>query len=158
MTPWGIIPLDATGFNRCKSAIKFIDYSLAGVPSVCSRVEPYLGYVVPGVTGILCANDTDSWVQAIAALIDNPEQRQRLAKAARDHCKKFSGSEMQAEAWQSVFKNLRSVEPRVQEVQRPAYRNLFNPKNLLYIQRYLQAHGLAGVVRRIRQRLGRRAG
>jgi len=62
-----LIPLDPNEFNACKSAIKYFDYALAGVPCICSAGEPYDSAVEHELTGVLCPNTTESWVTSIQA-------------------------------------------------------------------------------------------
>ena len=58
---WGVAPLLDTPFNRAKSALKFFEYSALDLASICSDVSVYRDAVEPGETGILVANDPDSW-------------------------------------------------------------------------------------------------
>ena len=38
--PVGLLPLDDSAFSRCKSAVKFFDYTMAGIPCVCAGRLP----------------------------------------------------------------------------------------------------------------------
>lgn len=78
-----VIPLEDSRFAACKSAIKWFEYSEAGVPVLCSDVSPYRDVVEQGVTGGLVANDTAAWLSALRTAVDNPAWRQQLAAAAR---------------------------------------------------------------------------
>jgi len=53
-------PLKDNLFNRCKSPIKFLEYSAAGVPGVYSNLETYNSVVRHGENGFLAAN-LDEW-------------------------------------------------------------------------------------------------
>jgi 2-polyprenyl-3-methyl-5-hydroxy-6-metoxy-1,4-benzoquinol methylase len=99
----GVIPLDASIFSSCKSAIKFLDYGLCGVASVCSNVQPYSDMVHNGVTGILVDNNEDSWYQAIRRLILDFEERSRLATAARKLCCEHYSLSNAADIWQTTL-------------------------------------------------------
>jgi len=57
----GIAPLEKTRFNRCKSAIKFWDYTSMGIPTLASRTEAYSGIIVDGENGLLAENNVESW-------------------------------------------------------------------------------------------------
>ena len=98
-----LIPLDDNAFNRCKSAVKYFDYALAGVPCVCSRVEPYNDAVEHGVTGLLCSDDTDEWVAAVTELIRTPEKRRAIAGAARSRVFATNNLNLTAAAWHRLF-------------------------------------------------------
>jgi processive 1,2-diacylglycerol beta-glucosyltransferase len=77
-----IAPLRNTPFGRCKSDIKFLDYSAIGAVSVCSRGPAYEGSVRPGETGWLAEDDPAAWEEALDCLLRNDEQRELMARAA----------------------------------------------------------------------------
>jgi GT2 family glycosyltransferase/glycosyltransferase involved in cell wall biosynthesis len=78
-----VAPLVDSSFNRCKSDLKFLEYAACGLPVVTSRVVPYVLTVRDGEDGLLADNDEESWFQAIASLVEQPELRARLGAAAR---------------------------------------------------------------------------
>jgi tetratricopeptide (TPR) repeat protein len=49
----GIAPLLPTGYNRCRSDVKFLEYASQGVAGIYADLEPYRATVVPGETGLL---------------------------------------------------------------------------------------------------------
>jgi len=102
-----LIPLDRNEFNRCKSAIKYFDYALAGVPCVCSGVEPYTTAVEGNVTGILCPDETREWVASVRNLIHNAELRVLIANAARTRVLAQHNLNLTAEAWHNLFAAIR---------------------------------------------------
>jgi len=102
-----LIPLDANEFNRCKSAIKYFDYALAGVPCVCSGVEPYTTAVEGNITGILCPDDTKEWVASVRNLIRNTELRRIIADAARERVLEKHSLNLTADAWKTLFGAIR---------------------------------------------------
>ena len=102
-----LIPLDANEFNRCKSAIKYFDYALSGVPCVCSGVEPYTSAVEGNVTGILCPDDTREWVNSVRNLINNHELRTLIAEAARTRILEQHNLNLTADAWKTLFSAIR---------------------------------------------------
>jgi glycosyltransferase involved in cell wall biosynthesis len=77
----GLAPLRDRPFNRCKSHIKFLEYSALGVPGVYSRLTPYTGIVSHGQNGLL-AGSPEEWEAALVELIDTPARRAQLAQAA----------------------------------------------------------------------------
>jgi 2-polyprenyl-3-methyl-5-hydroxy-6-metoxy-1,4-benzoquinol methylase len=101
----GIIPLDDSRFSACKSPVKYLDFSLAGIPAVCSDVPPYNDCVIDGENGILCTNTEDDWYQAIRELVLSVSRRTQIASAAR----RFSASEFPmkqaAACWNEVLTN-----------------------------------------------------
>lgn len=102
----GLIPLDESHFSSCKSPIKFLDYSQAGLVSVCSRMAPYTDYVEDGVTGLLIPNDVDAWCTAVAMLAKSPEIRQRLADAARGRAQKQFSLRVAGDLWKHALDQL----------------------------------------------------
>jgi glycosyltransferase involved in cell wall biosynthesis len=78
----GMIPLADSRFNRCKSDLKFLEYSMIGIPSVASKVAPYEGSVNHGVNGFLARNPKD-WLKHLSRLIEDPELRDSMGQAAR---------------------------------------------------------------------------
>ena len=98
-----LIPLDANEFNSCKSAIKYFDYALAGVPCVCSGVEPYTTAVQGNITGILCPAETAEWVSSVRNLLHNVELRRQIADAAREQVLSRHNLNLTAAAWNRLF-------------------------------------------------------
>lgn len=154
----GLIPLDDSVFNRCKSAIKYLDYGVAGIPSVCSNIPPYSDVITHGKNGFLCPEDAGAWFEAIKQLSTSALLRKKIARAALAHCQKEHGMYRSAAAWQNVLDrcNVRPVRVLVNtdlpflHSTRPFLEHLFRPKSYLYALRILKLHGLRGIVNRIR--------
>jgi glycosyltransferase involved in cell wall biosynthesis len=77
-----IAPLCDTEFNRCKSNLKFLEYSSLGVPGVYSRVHPYAETVAHGDTGFL-ASGPDEWRRFLSRLVADPDLRARMGARAQ---------------------------------------------------------------------------
>lgn len=92
--PWdiGIAPLVDTPFNRSKSHIKWMEYSMYKIPTVASRVYPYYKDVLgketikDGETGLLVYDH--EWVDKLSLLIENKELREKIGKNAYEFVKK----------------------------------------------------------------------
>lgn len=78
-----IAPLVANPHRRSKSAIKYLEAALVGVPTVASDLEPYR-MIQHGQTGYLAA-DADGWYASIMGLASDPQLRLRIGRAARAH-------------------------------------------------------------------------
>jgi glycosyltransferase involved in cell wall biosynthesis len=76
-----IAPLQDNLFNRCKSPLKFLEYSALTVPGVYSRIAPYQRLVSHGENGLL-AGDLNEWVDCLSLLIEDPALRLRMGEAA----------------------------------------------------------------------------
>ncbi len=82
--PIAVIPLDSSTFSSCKSAIKYFDYSAAGIPVVCSDVLPYADVIESGVNGLLVDNHASTFVTGISALIKDVPLRVQLVNNAQN--------------------------------------------------------------------------
>jgi hypothetical protein len=79
-----------TSFNRCKSAIKMLDYAALGLATVVSdmpayRDPAYGDFVQPlEVEGVLAggylAQDAEQWFHALARLVRRPDLRLAMAR------------------------------------------------------------------------------
>ena len=78
-----IAPLRDTRFNRCKSNVKWLEYSACGFAGVYSDLPPYNACIEQGRTGLLVENTTQKWFTAIDMLISNPDLRRNIAANAR---------------------------------------------------------------------------
>ncbi len=76
----GVMPLPDSEWARGKCGLKVLQCLAAGVPVVCSPVGVNGDIVSPGQNGFLAA-DEDGWYEALRALAENPELRQRLGEA-----------------------------------------------------------------------------
>ena len=101
----GIIPLVNTEFNKCKSELKYIEFTALGVPVVASDVEVYRNTIEEGVTGFL-ANDENEWVAKLSKLIDDPKLRNGILNNARDDILKNYDLRDRAKQWDGIFKSL----------------------------------------------------
>jgi len=104
--PIGLIPLDDSVFSSCKSPIKFFDYSLARIPTICSKVAPYSDVVVDGITGLLVENTTQAWADAILLLALNNELRSKVSDQAVNWIKEFYSIDKSGDGWQSLFADM----------------------------------------------------
>jgi hypothetical protein len=102
----GLIPLDESKFSSCKSSIKYLDYSIGRIATVCSDVPPYNDDVEHGVTGLLTPNSFEGWVECISQLIDDSELRARLSRKAFERVSTRYTLQNNTEAWGKVFSAL----------------------------------------------------
>lgn len=78
----GLAPLQQTHFNGAKSELKFMENTLIGMPTVASRVTPYLDVIDDGISGKF-ATGRDEWVEAIKFFLNDKRKRQAVLAAAR---------------------------------------------------------------------------
>jgi glycosyltransferase involved in cell wall biosynthesis len=79
----GITPLADTPFNRCKSAIKALDYAALGLPVLASDRAVYRGTLADGPGGWLMPDDENAWFVALTRLVRDVGLRRRLSDGAR---------------------------------------------------------------------------
>ena len=101
----GIIPLVNTEFNKCKSELKYIEFSALGIPVVASDMNVYNEAIQDGVTGFL-ANNEDEWVDKLSILIEDPILRNGMVNNARDDILKNYNIKSRVGQWDNIFKKL----------------------------------------------------
>lgn len=76
-----LAPLCDTLFNDAKSEIKWMEASFVKTCTVASRVGAFKEKIDENQTGILCST-TQEWIESLSKLIENPNERTRLAQNA----------------------------------------------------------------------------
>ena len=76
-----IAPLADNPHKRSKSAIKFLEAGILGVPTVAANLDPYNEIIVHGEDGLLCSNE-DDWFSNLSALIEEPHRRYEIGMKA----------------------------------------------------------------------------
>ncbi|WP_396329860.1 glycosyltransferase [Burkholderia anthina] len=84
---FGVAPLVDSNFNSAKSDLKFIEYSAAKLPALCSRVKPYVDVVVHDKNGMLVENSDDAWEHALLFACQNAPKLLEMAKEGFDYAK-----------------------------------------------------------------------
>jgi O-antigen biosynthesis protein len=69
-------------FCRAKSEIKFVEAGLLGIPTVATRIDPFVHAIDHGQDGLLAGNSAE-WIDALETLITQPDLRRALGDAAR---------------------------------------------------------------------------
>lgn len=162
----GLIPLDSSEFSSCKSAVKYFDYSMCGIPSICSNVLPYIEVVDSGRSGLLVHNKSDSWIQAIESLICSHELRSLLVENARSNVMRNHNIDISAKAWSDVFNSLgvdyssrTSKMSSLSNIRRNWFgtfrelvAHLIKPSSYVKLFKVMKRHGFRGVYERIARR------
>jgi len=78
----GIMPLIDDEWTRGKCAFKILQYFAASLPVVCSPVGTNREVVSEGVNGRF-ARSSREWEDALGALLESPETRERMGRAGR---------------------------------------------------------------------------
>ena len=77
----GLAPLLPTEFNRCRSDVKFLEYSAGGALTIASDLEPYRHTIRSGQNGLLFG-DLAALDAAIERALAQPDERIDMVRAA----------------------------------------------------------------------------
>ncbi|HNB51598.1 MAG TPA: glycosyltransferase [Anaerolineales bacterium] len=97
-----VAPLVDHLFNRCKSPIKFLEYSALGVPGVYSRLNPFTDLITHGQEGWLAASP-DEWREGLEQLIENDTLRVQLVTQAQATIREKWLLAQNAFRWQEAY-------------------------------------------------------
>ncbi len=75
---FAIAPLSDDDFAKCKSDIKFLDYSLLGIPGIYSKVSSYISTIKHKENGLIIENEIEKWEHSLDSLIIDSGLRSRL--------------------------------------------------------------------------------
>jgi glycosyltransferase involved in cell wall biosynthesis len=85
----GIMPLYDTDWERGKCGFKALQYQALRIPAIVSSVGVNTEIVVDGRTGYCCESfplgQATQWKAALSDLLQNPEKREEMGHAARQH-------------------------------------------------------------------------
>jgi hypothetical protein len=101
--PLAVIPLEASRFAACKSAIKWFEYGEAGIPTLCSNVPPYSDVVAGPLSDTLVANTVADWLAALRLATGDAAWRQRTAVLTRTVVRRDHTLEHTLQAWQDAI-------------------------------------------------------
>lgn len=96
----GLAPLADSPFSRSRSDVKLKEYASMGVPWLASPVGPYAA-IDPAAAGGQLVDDAD-WLDALDALIADPQHRAALAEQARAWATKQTIAPI-SRAWLAAF-------------------------------------------------------
>jgi glycosyltransferase involved in cell wall biosynthesis len=75
-----VAPLISSPFNSLKSNLKVLEAAHAGLPIVCSKVDPYLNMPV------LYVEKQSDWYKHLNSLIHDKAMREELGKSLKEYC------------------------------------------------------------------------
>ncbi|MEP5765007.1 MAG: glycosyltransferase [Halieaceae bacterium] len=78
-----VVPLLHDSFNECKSAIRYFEAALLGLPTVASGVGQFREVIEHGVDGYL-AETPEQWLELLEQLLQQPELRRSVGERARE--------------------------------------------------------------------------
>jgi len=122
-----IAPLADNLFNRCKSALKFLEYSAIGAPGVYSRIYPYEAVIIDGVNGYLASTE-EEWLSKLTILLENPDQRLNIARAAQQTIREKWLLSSNIRSWHDIFNRL-NREISLEDPKKPMRAHIANTIN-----------------------------
>jgi glycosyltransferase involved in cell wall biosynthesis len=102
----GIAPLTFCQFNRGKSRAKILEYSLCGVPSIATDIEPYNRDAENDPTILVKDNDPYEWFRQLERLVLDRGLREDLGRRSREYVLANYSIKDQASKWADVILDL----------------------------------------------------
>lgn len=101
-----VIPLKDTDFNRCKSAIKWIEMGGMSVPSVASAISPYIE-MDAGSNGVFIEDNAfDGWVDGLSLLIEDKMLRWKMGGEAKKTVDQYFDINKRYTLWEAAYQEL----------------------------------------------------
>lgn len=98
----GLYPILADEWSVGKSGFKAVQYMAVGIPTVASAVGAVTEIIEDGVTGFL-VRTPDEWYDRLHRLLEDPELRRRMGRAAREQAVARFSLTAQAEILRDVI-------------------------------------------------------
>lgn len=114
----GICPLVETPFSRCKSELKYTEYSALGLPTVASNVMPYNEVILDGETGLLASNE-EEWEKHLSALVKSATLRRQLGANSRKWVLASRNAKTSAHLWIDAYQTALEEKKKNHDKQRP---------------------------------------
>ena len=100
----GIAPVVKNKFATMKTPIKVMEYGINNMPTVASQFL-YKDAIIDGETGYLCEDQEDFYAY-LCELIESPDKRKEMAKAANTHIKEKYDLSKYINQWKQVFESV----------------------------------------------------
>jgi glycosyltransferase involved in cell wall biosynthesis len=101
----GLAPLSTVPFNKSKSNLKFLEYTVQGMVTVASDFGPYKETIEDGVTGVLVSDNRD-WYDAVMELVNNDEKRNAILANAQKLVSEKYNIEHNYRCWKTAIDEL----------------------------------------------------
>lgn len=99
----GVAPLCDNLFNRAKSANRYLEYSMLGIPTVASDIGGQFSEIIDGKNGLLARTEED-WIKHLSSLIDSESDRAIMGKTAFDFIIKNYTAEQGGKRYDKIVK------------------------------------------------------
>jgi len=100
----GIVPVKPSTWSPWKFFFKLIQYMSVGLPVVATPTGSNVEIIQDGVNGFL-ANSPGEWHDRLVTLLDNPDLRASMGKAARKTAEEHFGLTQQIDVIEKVFRS-----------------------------------------------------
>ena len=104
-TSIGLAPLTANKFNKCKSNLKFLEYTALDAVTVASSFGPYGDTIENRVTGILVSDNTQ-WYPAVRELLEDKDLYKSILKNAKEFVRSEYNIESNYKLWQTAIEEI----------------------------------------------------
>lgn len=105
----GLAPLHDNRFNKAKSNLKYLEYSMFKVPTVASPVFPYVTTITNGRDGMVVKkNRHQDWLKQLTRLVEDRTERERIATNACATIRQRFDLKTNARQWLDVYTHLAS--------------------------------------------------
>ncbi len=104
-----LLPLLDCPFNRCKSAIKFFEMTLAGAMCIASDIPPFSDVIDHEVNGILFPIEGSTLKEGVEYWCRNRDDMEMMNKNARQHVIEsysWNSDSVRRRAWQDFYVSL----------------------------------------------------
>src|SRR5574337_151148 len=103
----GVAPLRENRFNEAKSNLKYLEYSMFGVPTVASPNYPYATTITDGEDGVLVKkNRYQEWLRQLTRLVEDRVERERLARNASATVRERFHLKTSVRGWLDLYSSL----------------------------------------------------
>ena len=146
----GLAPQWESEFTTCKFYNKLLEYAHIGCAGIYTKIEPYVGVIEDGITGLLVPNEVAAWRDAILRLLKDPDLRFKIASNAYEFAQSHHNRKVVVEQYKETLAPfLGQRAPTVGKLYLVASDLGGGPGRLWRIgMEYMQLHGFRYVLRR----------
>lgn len=99
----GLAPQMDSEFTTYKFYNKLLEYTNIGCAGIYTKIEPYVGVIEDGVTGLLVPNEVEAWRDAILRLLKDPELRFKITSNAYEFVQSHHNKDVVAEQYAAAL-------------------------------------------------------
>jgi glycosyltransferase involved in cell wall biosynthesis len=99
----GLAPQWDSEFTTYKFYNKLLEYTHIGCAGIYTKIEPYVGVIEDGITGLLVPNEVEAWKDAILRLLKDPDLRFKIASNAHEFVQSHHNRKVVAEQYTAAL-------------------------------------------------------